>query len=624
MKLDKFELNKKLHQGLIAVDELIAKYGIEEDDRLTRDCIDQRRQLFAEYEQTLVNLVSADSANNHIVKNLYRPDPELGEFVDLWCGQIRNLEFRPIYLSDIEYCQRFIDCYLPKSWNWDTDFVMLINPFDESLLRELLGRGQKNVIIFRTKTSKSFDKSFRDRFNEFWEISSLEELEQALRFYPIKVSNICHLDCMGHSEADIDSEKINKIIKEGIYVRQINMNTIGKHSIKWATNTIKNIPNILKNKNITSVSLLNAKTGVIVSPGPSLEKNVHLLKDYADRLFIICPIRAVPILRSHGVEPDFVFQLDAVGGGFLENSKSAIKEPVKNLIVDATVDPGFFDFPAEKTFWYFSQSKTLGLEEYCDVGKFGLDAVSVSITCLKFAYNSGLTNLVLLGQDLAFTEAKRYSDGGELDFNTALSSVPDILVDGYYGGKVGTSADYDFFIGQFAELGQLMGDAGCKMFNCTEGGAFIDNFEHVSLAHFLSDNNFKGKKSVTEKKDAVREFSDVVKFCRKSTEQILKVESFGKRALEIEKKEELSVDDIKNRDKYLRKMIKFSDQNKILWWAFQDTLLNVEQLTYRKENVSDLTSFLEEILETTVSMKENLIQTELTLIAELNSKSATS
>lgn len=622
MKLDKFELNKKLHQELIAVDELIAKYGIEEDDRLTRDCIDQRRQLFAEYEQTLVNLVSADSANNHIVKNLYRPDPELGEFVDLWCGQIRNLEFRPIYLSDIEYCQRFVDCYLPKSWNWETDFVMLINPFDESLLRELLGRGQKNVIIFRTKTSKSFDSSLRNQFSEFWEISSLEELEQALKFYPNKVSNICHLDCMGHSEVEIDSEKINKIVKESIYVRQINMNTIGKHSIKWATNTIKNIPNILKHKNIRSVSLLNAKTGVIVSPGPSLEKNVHLLKDYADRLFIICPIRAVPILRAHDVEPDFVFQLDAIGGGFLENSKSAIKEPVKNLVVDATVDPGFFDFPAEKTFWYFSQSKTLGLEEYFDVGKLGLDAVSVSITCLKFAYNFGLTNLVLLGQDLAFTEAKRYSDGGELDFNTALSSVPDILVDGYYGDKVGTSADYDFFIGQFAELGKLMGDAGCKMFNCTEGGAFIDNFEHVSLADFFSGNNLKGKKSLHEEKDVARDFGNAVKFCKKSKEQILKVENFSRRAFDIENKQELNPEDVKNRDKHLRKMVKFSDQSKILWWAFQDTLLNTQQLTYRKENVSDLTSFLEEILGIMDLMTKILSKTEKVLIAELGSDSA--
>jgi hypothetical protein len=622
MKLDKFELNEKLHQELIAVDELIAKYGIEEDDTRTRDCIDQRRQLFAEYEQTLVSLVSASNENNQIFKNFYRPEPELGEFVDLWCGQIRNLEFRPIYLSDIEYCQRFVDCYLPKSWNWETDFVMLINPFDESLLRELLRRGQKNVIIFRTKTLKSFDSSFRNQFIEFWEIASLEELEQALKFYPNKVSNICHLDCMGHSEVEIDSEKINKIVKESIYVRQINMNTIGKHSMKWATNTIKNIPNILKHKNIGSVSLLNAKTGVIVSPGPSLEKNVHLLKDYADRLFIICPIRAVPILRAHDVEPDFVFQLDAIGGGFLENSKSAIKEPVKNLVVDATVDPGFFDFPAEKTFWYFSQSKTLGLEEYFDVGKLGLDAVSVSITCLKFAYNFGLTNLVLLGQDLAFTEAKRYSDGGELDFNTALSSVPDILVDGYYGGKVGTSADYDFFIGQFAELGQLMGDAGCKMFNCTEGGAFIDNFEHVSLAHFLGGNNLKGKKSVNEEKDVIRDVRNAVKFCKKSKEQILKVENVCRRAFDIENKQGLNPEDIKNRDKHLRKMVKFSDQSKILWWAFQDILLNTQQLTYRKENVSDLTSFLEEILGILDLMKKILNKTEKVLMAELSSDNA--
>ena len=58
MKLDKIELNGKLHQELIEVDELITKYAISEDDRLTRDYIDQRRQLSAEYEQTVIGLVS--------------------------------------------------------------------------------------------------------------------------------------------------------------------------------------------------------------------------------------------------------------------------------------------------------------------------------------------------------------------------------------------------------------------------------------------------------------------------------------------------------------------------------------------------------------------------------------
>ncbi|MDA9824568.1 DUF115 domain-containing protein [Alphaproteobacteria bacterium] len=616
MKLNKIELNEKLHQELIVVDELITKYAVSEDEKLTRDYIDQRRQLFAEYEQTLVALVSSDPEDKQVHTAIYRAAPELDEFVDLWCGQIRNLEFLPIYLSDAEYCKRFVDCYLPKSWNWETDFVMLINPFDETLLLELVGRGQKNVIILCTTTSKSFSENLRRKFTEFWEVSSLKELEQALWFYPQMVSNICHMDCLGQSEVDIDSKKINKIIKDSIYVRQINMNTIGKHSIKWATNTIKNIPNILKYKNINSVSLLNSKTGVVVSPGPSLEKNIHLLKGSSENLFIICPVRSVPVLRANGVEPDFVFQLDAIGGGFLENSKKFIGAPVKNLVVDATVDPGFFEFPAEKKFWYFSQSKTLGLEDHFDTGRLGLDAVSVSLTCLKFAHSFGLTKLILLGQDLAFTEGKLYSNGGELDFNTKADPTPRILVDGYYGGKVGTSADYEYFIGQFSELAHLMGDAGCEMLNCTEGGAFINNFNHVSLAQALSADRATDIKTVLENDDLTRDFRNAVKFCKKSKEQIIKVENFGRRALEIEKKAELSVDDVKNRDRYLRKMVKAADQSKILWWAYQDILMSAQQLTIRKEAVSDLNSFLEEILEITGLMIQNLNQTESALIAE--------
>ena len=125
-----------------------------------------------------------------------------------------------------------------------------------------------------------------------------------------------------------------------------------------------------------------------------------------------------------------------------------------------------------------------------------------------------------------------------------------------------------------------------------------------------------------ENDDPTRDFRNAVKFCKKSKEQILKVENFGKRALEIEKKVELSADDVKNRDRYLRKMVKVSDQSKILWWAFQDILMSTQQLTIGKEAVSDLNSFLEEILEITGLMIENLNQTESALIAELNSGNA--
>ena len=69
------------------------------------------------------------------------------------------------------------------------------------------------------------------------------------------------MDCLGQSEVDIDSEKINKIIQDGIYVRQLNMNTIGKHSMKWVTNTIRNIPSILEYKNIKQCFVVKFKNG---------------------------------------------------------------------------------------------------------------------------------------------------------------------------------------------------------------------------------------------------------------------------------------------------------------------------------------------------------------------------
>ena len=56
----------------------------------------------------------------------------------------------------------------------------------------------------------------------------------------------------------------------------------------------------------------------------------------------------------------------------------------------------------------------------------------------------------------------------------------------------------NIFIEQFSELAQVMSDAGCEMFNCTEGGAFIDNFQHVPLSQVLSDIRVEGMKTVHE------------------------------------------------------------------------------------------------------------------------------
>ena len=78
------------------------------------------------------------------------------------------------------------------------------------------------------------------------------------------------------------------------------------------------------------------------------------------------------------------------------------------------------------------------------------------------------------------------------------------------------------FIGQFSELAQMMSDAGCEMFNCTEGGAFIDNFEHVPLSQVLSDVRVKGMKTVHENNELTRDLGMLSNFLRSRKSKFLR------------------------------------------------------------------------------------------------------
>jgi hypothetical protein len=60
---------------------------------------------------------------------------------------------------------------------------------------------------------------------------------------------------------------------------------------------------------------------------------------------------------------------------------------------------------------------------------------------------------------------------------------------GYYGGSVQTNESYSFFHRGFQESArrEREKDDGVTLLNCTEGGAFIEGFEHVALSKALQD-----------------------------------------------------------------------------------------------------------------------------------------
>ncbi|WP_141044921.1 motility associated factor glycosyltransferase family protein, partial [Campylobacter coli] len=51
-------------------------------------------------------------------------------------------------------------------------------------------------------------------------------------------------------------------------------------------------------------------TAIIVSTGPSLTKQLPLLKQYANKATIFCADSAYPILAKHNIKPDYVCMLE--------------------------------------------------------------------------------------------------------------------------------------------------------------------------------------------------------------------------------------------------------------------------------------------------------------------------
>ena len=119
---------------------------------------------------------------------------------------------------------------------------------------------------------------------------------------------------------------------------------------------VYNQTNIFHNKFV-------GKAAIIVCPGPSLSKNVELLKKIKGKALIICVLHALKDLQKRGISPDFVVHVDPVD---LKSQKTNRRgkqvslwdqwitenkfEQVENFVVSNYSKPDIFDVDAKMCF----------------------------------------------------------------------------------------------------------------------------------------------------------------------------------------------------------------------------------------------------------------------------------
>lgn len=182
-------------------------------------------------------------------------------------------------------------------------------------------------------------------------------------------------------------------------------------------NGIMNLDHYLRTAGITGLKgSCEGKAAIVVSAGPSLQKNIELLCEAGvrDRFVIVAVQTVLKPLLARGIKPHFVAALDyhEVSGRFYEGLTAADVQGVR-LIAEARANPVILDaFPGEVLCPSDSLLDQM-LGEGSDRGEVP-NGATVAHLCYSFARYLGCDPVVLIGQDLGFSDGQYYAAGAAI------------------------------------------------------------------------------------------------------------------------------------------------------------------------------------------------------------------
>ena len=222
---------------------------------------------------------------------------------------------------------------------------------------------------------------------------------------------------------------------------------------------------------------------VIVSAGPSLDRNIRELRGFHDRCFIMAVDTAMRPLLAAGIAPHAVVIADPTELN-AEHVVGAVPDSVY-LIAEQAVDPSALH-AASRRFLF-----GVGLFPDSLAVKFGFVKSSlevwgsVSTAALDLACKLGANPIIFAGQDFSYAWGRNYAQHTIFDDNPFDARQPNAPheVD-IWGRKVATTENLiayrDFFVRKIRQT------AGPRFINATEGGILREGVEVLSLRDALA------------------------------------------------------------------------------------------------------------------------------------------
>ena len=313
-------------------------------------------------------------------------------------------------------------------------------------------------------------------------------------------------------------------LSDAVSQARMTISTVLMRSVGTVQNELYNIDHYVNGSGIEQLSdLASGHLGIVVSAGPSLQRNLHLLKDVAvqDRCVIIAAQTTLRPLLDAGIKPHFVTALDyhQISKRFYEGLTAEDVEGI-TLVALPQAHPVIADSWPGRIRW----CKALILDELLGPSAPSFTDLPAASTVAHLSYHLarhlGCEPIALIGQDLGFTDGVYYSRGTAIDdiwsaelnpFNTiALMEWQRIVrhkgmlhrLEDINGRTILTDDQMLSYLRQFEEFFTADQARGLLTIDASEGGVCKKGTTVQPLAEVLHEFAGPGKEGISEKIDS--------------------------------------------------------------------------------------------------------------------------
>ncbi len=382
-----------------------------------------------------------------------------------------------------------------------------------------------------------------------------EYIQKSVKIFNLFIHNDFYLKFYTHQ-----IQELNKKLIENIRFIVLAKGNDPYDSIIGIKHMLNNLPKLLNHgifQNFLKERKQKIKNAIIVSTGPSLIKQLPLLKKYSSKATIFCADSAYPILAKHNIKPDYVCMLerDDIVSKCFDNDFKEFDQGIL-FIISSVVHQEVIDFLEKNSRKYILVHRPLHFAVSLNLKEFGYIGVGASVANMAYELAASLRheNIILIGQDLAYAKDGSSHPKEHIFGNEGEKIRGEVYTLAYGGEKqVRTQLTWNLFRQAFEkDIFWAKEKLKINTYNCTEGGARIEGtiekpFKEMcetllkedlkkpfDLPKILENNETKNKFLQTQKL-LIKNIEQSEKFIKKCQNELKKLDfELGKSQLNLQ------------------------------------------------------------------------------------------